>query len=263
MFPSTYKNIVIVCRKELWIKISLCIKVVVIIKVKLFDELIIDMSKCKKCISMHTKNNIDCSLISIYENTKFAKEIPSIWTDWYNRLDSKIMIIGQDWGPFEDMRKLNEEYWENPKKENWVKLIEDEKSLTKKQLTKYLLESSKGKINSINDIYITNAIMCGRKGNNYRGNNINLKCSTLNCKEFLFKQIEIVKPKVILTLGYYLLYSLSNTYNFKIEENLTKTIEKYPIIEIEDFIIVPLYHPVAQITKEKQMEQYKRIWNYI
>lgn len=105
--------------------------------------------------------------------------------------------------------------------------------------------------------------MCARHGNNYRGNNINLKCSTLNCKEFLFRQIEIVKPKIILALGYYPLYSLSNIYNFKIEENLTKTIEKYPIIEIEDFIIVPLYHPVAQITKEKQMEQYKRIWNYI
>lgn len=236
---------------------------VVIIKVKLFDDLISDMSKCEKCISMHSKNNIDCSLINIYVNTKFAKEIPSIWTDWYNRLNSKIMIVGQDWGPYSDMKKLHEKYLENQTKENWSQLIETEKSLTKKQLTKYLVESSNGKINSINDIYITNAIMCARHGNNYRGNNINLKSSTLNCKEFLCRQIEIVKPKVILTLGYYPLYSLSNIYNFKIEENLTKTIEKYPIIEIEDFIIVPLYHPVAQITKEKQMEQYKRIWNYI
>lgn len=235
----------------------------IIIKEKLFDELINDMSKCKKCISMCSKNNIDCSLVNIYKNTKFAKEIPSIWTDWYNRLDSKIMVIGQDWGPFEDMKKLNKKYLENPTKENWVKLVEDEKSLTKKQLTKYLLESSNGKISSINDIYITNAIMCGRKGKNYRGNNINLKCSTFNCKEFLFRQIEIVKPKIILTLGYYPLYSLSNIYDFNIEENLTKTIEKYPIIEIENFIIVPLYHPVAQITKEKQMEQYNNIWNYI
>lgn len=220
------------------------------------------MSKCEKCIFMHFKNNVDCSLINIYKNTKFAKEIPSIWTDWYNRLDSKIMIIGQDWGPYNDMKKINEKYLDNPTKENWIKLIENEKSLTKKQLTQYLVESSNGKI-SINDIYITNAIMCARHGNNYRGNNINLKCSTLNCKEFLLKQIEIVKPKVILTLGYYPLYSLSNIYDFKIEENLTKTIENYPIIEIKDFIIVPLYHPVAQITKEKQMEQYNKIWNYI
>lgn len=238
-------------------------KAVSIIKNELFDNLISDMSKCEKCISMHSKNNIDCSLINIYKNEKFAKEIPSIWTDWYNRLNSKIMIIGQDWGPFEDMKKLNEEYLKNPTKENWIKLMEDEKSLTKKQLTKYLVESSNGKINSINDIYITNAIMCARHGNNYRGKNISLKCSTINCKEFLLKQIEIVKPKIILTLGYYPLYSLSNIYDFKIEKNLTKTIEKYPIIKVKDCIIVPLYHPVAQITKEKQLEQYNRIWQFI
>lgn len=234
-----------------------------ILKVKLFDELIVDMSKCQKCLFMHNKNNVDCSLINIYKKDEFAKQIPSIWTDWFNRLDSKIVVIGQDWGPYEDMKKINEKYIENPTKENWFKLIEEEKSLTKKQLTKYLIESSNGKITSIEDIYITNAIMCARHGNNYRGNNINLKCSTLNCKEFLKRQIEIVKPKIILTLGYYSLYSLSNIYDFKIEENLTKTIEKYPIIEMEDFVIVPLYHPVAQIAKEKQMEQYKRIWDYI
>lgn len=216
---------------------------VIIIKDKVFDDLLNDMSKCKKCESIYSKNNIDCSLINIYKNLELAKNIPSIWTDWYNRIDSKIMIIGQDWGPFEDMKKLNEKYLEQPTKENWKKLIEEEKSLTKKQLTKYLVESSKGKIISIDDIYITNAIMCGRKGNNYRGNNINLKCSTLNCKGFLYRQIEIVKPKVILTLGYYPLYSLANIYKFKIEENLFKTIEKYPIIEIEDFIIVPFIIP--------------------
>lgn len=155
----------------------------IIIKNKLFNELIYDISKCEKYISMHSKNNDDCSLINIYENEKFAKEITSIWTDWYNRLNFEIMIIGQDWGPFSDMKKLSEKYLENPTKGNWSKLIDDEKSLTKKQLTKYLVESSNGIIDSINDNYITNAIMCARCGNNYRGNNINLKSSTLNCKE--------------------------------------------------------------------------------
>ena len=93
------------------------------IKNKLFDELIYNMSKREKCISMHSKSNIDCSLINIYENEKFAKEIPSIWTDWYNRLDSEIMIIGQDWGPYSDMKKLHEKYLENPTKENWSQYL--------------------------------------------------------------------------------------------------------------------------------------------
>lgn len=232
----------------------------IIIKAKIFDELISDMSECQKCMHIHFKNNIDCSLINIYKNKKFAKQIPSIWTDWLNRLDAKIMVIGQDWGPFNDMKKLNELLKDD--KSNWNELIESEKSNTKKLLENYIKESSNNKY-SLNDTFITNAIMCARQGNNYRGNNINLKCSTVNCKEFLLRQIEIVKPKIVLPLGYYPLYSLSKIYNFKIENNLTKTIEKYPIIKIKDFIIIPLYHPVAQIKKERQMEQYNRIWQFI
>lgn len=228
-----------------------------------FDELISDMSKCKECLSIHSKNNIDCSLINIYKNKEFVKEIPSIWTDWYNRLDSEIMIIGQDWGPYTDMLKLNKEYLKNKTKDNWNKLIEVEKSLTKKQLLKYLNISSNGKITNFDNIYITNAIMCARKGNSYRGNNINLKYSTISCSKYLSSQIDIVKPKVILTLGYYPLLSLSLIFNFEIEKTLKQNIENNSIIKVKDYIIIPLYHPVAQISKEEQLSQYRKIWDYI
>lgn len=77
------------------------------------------------------------------------------------------------------------------------------------------------------------------------------------------KQIEIVKPKVILTLGYYPIYSLSKTYNFTICKTLKDTIINYPEIKLKDFIIIPLYHPVAQVKKTEQLEQYKKIWKYI
>ena len=66
----------------------------------------------------------------------------------------------------------------------------DEKSSTKKLLNYYIKESSCNKYN-LNNIYITNAVMCARQGNNYRGNNIDLKNSTLNCSKYLLEQIEI------------------------------------------------------------------------
>lgn len=236
---------------------------VIFIKSILFDELINDMSKCQKCLIRKTKNKTDCSLINIYKDNNFAKQVPSIWTDWYRRLNSKIMIIGQDWGPYEDMLKFHKLYLDNPTIENWQLLIDKEQSMTKKQLTKYLIESSHGKINSLQDIYITNAIMCARRGNKYRANNIDLKYSSLSCSKYLLRQIEIVKPKVILTLGYYPLLSLSKIFNFKIAKTLSKCIEDNAIIQVNDYIIIPLYHPVAQITKEKQMQQYNKIWQFI
>lgn len=231
-------------------------------KEKQYNELLVELGKCKKCTNLKSKNNKDCALINLYKDNKFCKNIPSIWTDWFNRLNSEIMIIGQDWGPYKDMEKLNEQYIKNPNIEKWKELIEQEKSKTKKQLEYYIKESSNNKYH-LDNIFITNSIMCARKGDNYRGDNINLKKSTENCKEYLVKQIEILKPKVILTLGYYPLLSLSKSYRFDIEKNLKDTINKTPEISIKDFKVIPLYHPVAQIKKSEQLEQYKRIWKYI
>lgn len=231
-------------------------------KKELYEELLKELKKCEKCIHLKSKNGKDYALINLYKNNQFCKNIPSIWTDWFHRLDSKIMIIGQDWGPYNDMKMLNELYMQNPTVDNWKYLIEQEKSKTKKLLEYYIKESSNNNY-SLDDIFITNAIMCARKGENYRGDNINLRESTNHCKEYLLKQINILKPKIILTLGYYPLLALSKIYNFTIEKNLKNMIHKNPEISIHDFTIIPLYHPVAQIKKNEQLEQYKRIWKYM
>lgn len=237
-------------------------------KIQEFDYLIEKLSICDKCSNKRKKNGKDCSLINIFQDKKFCKEMPSIWTDWYNRLDSKLMVIGQDWGPYEEMKRFHDEYLLENSKDNWKKVIEKEKSLTKKMLTSYLIESAKSCNISVtkkvlDQIYFTNAILCARKGNNYRGDNIKLKESTLDCSTYLKNQIEIVKPKVIVTLGYYPILSLSNIYNFEIKDTLKKVIEEQPEIKINNIIIIPLYHPTAQVRKEEQLKQYQRIWKYI
>ena len=170
------------------------------------------------------------------------------------------MIIGQYWEPYSDMKKFHDLLSES--KSNCKELIEPEKSNTKKMLEKYIKESSNNKY-SLDDLYITNAIMCARQGELYRGNNIDLKMSTLNCSEHLSNQIEIIKPKVILTLGYYPLMSLFRIFNFKIGKTLKETIIELPEIMVSNYVIIPLYRPVAQIKKEEKLKQYKRIWKYI
>ena len=225
-------------------------------KIEEFNNLLKELRKCDSCINLGEEK----SLINIYNDYIFCTNIPSIWTDWFNRLNSEIMIIGQDWGPYSDMKKLNNLL--KTDKSNWKELIESEKSNTKKMLNEYIKTSSNNRYN-LDNIFVTNAIMCARKGSNYRGNDINLKKSTINCSKYLLEQIEVVNPKVILTLGYYPLLSLSNIFNFKICDTLKKTIENYPEIKINNYVIIPLYHPVAQIKKEEQMNQYKRIWKYV
>ena len=94
-----------------------------------FKELIKKLGTCNKCTNLECKNK---SLINIFKDNNFCTNIPSIWTDWLNRLDSKIMIIGQDWEPYNDMKKLNSMLFSD--KSNWNELIEYEKNSTKKLL---------------------------------------------------------------------------------------------------------------------------------
>lgn len=220
---------------------------------KLFEEL----GNCNQCLSFP---NLNKSLINIYQNLDFSVNIPSIWTDWFHRKDSSIMIIGQDWGPYQEMKTLHDKL--NYDKSNWKDLIESEKSNTKKLLAYYIEQSSQG-MYTLDNLFVTNAILCARKGNSYRGDNIDLKKSTLNCSKYLLRQIEIVKPKVIVTLGYYPLLSLASIFGFPISKTLKETIQCYPEIKVCDFVIIPVYHPVAQIKKEEQLKQYQKIWKYV
>ena len=49
------------------------------------------------------------------------------------------MIIGQDWGPYNDMKKFHNLLKED--KSNWKEIIELEKSNTKKMLEHYIISS--------------------------------------------------------------------------------------------------------------------------
>lgn len=227
-----------------------------------FDNLLKEMGTCTLCTNLKSSRGKDYSLFNIYKDYSFSKEIPSIWTDWYHRLNASIFIVGQDWGPYSDMKELNERYKQEKTKENWKRLIEEEASQTKKRLTSFLLESSGGKIDMVDSIYITNAIMCARRGEKYRDDTIHLKYSTLCCSKFLKKQIELVKPKVIATLGYYPLLSLSEIFQFPIAKTLSECIKECPVIKKDNYVIIPLYHPVAQISRERQLKQYQKIWEY-
>lgn len=50
------------------------------------------------------------------------------------------MIIRQDWGPFVEMKKFHDLYVQKETKENWKSLIEEERSLTKKNLERFLFD---------------------------------------------------------------------------------------------------------------------------
>ena len=248
-------------------------------KRKKFEELKERIKVCENCCDKQDED-IPNHLINIFSKDLDDK-IPTIWTDWRNRLDAKIMIVGQDWGPIKDMLRYKEEcekLWKGKEKQRapiWEEFVSRQESTTNKRMTNYMIESAKEyglkfEKEDMRKIYVTNAILCARKGNEYRGNkNCNVSKYTRYCSYFLKEQIKIVHPKVILTLGYYPLKALSQEYSFPIEKTLEQTILKLQkdVITIREegseIEIIPTWHPVAQIKRERQIENYKKIWKFV
>ena len=84
---------------------------------------------------------------------------------------------------------------------------------------------------SIEDIYYTHAVKCKPLGSNKPS-----ESEYNSCKPYLFKQIELIKPKIIMVLG-------EDAYNL-----FSQTKEEFNrlrghIIDFKDYKIVPIYHP--------------------
>lgn len=83
----------------------------------------------------------------------------------------------------------------------------------------------------LEDTYFLEAIKCYPKDRKY------LKKCSINCRKYLFEQLEIIKPKIVLSLG----------------DAATKTVldikyKKYSDIvgkkfKLNDITIIPIYHP--------------------
>lgn len=92
------------------------------------------------------------------------------------------------------------------------------------------------------DIFITNSVMCSPRKES--GANRNPKKSEIkNCSIFLKKQLDLIKPKVIVTLGSVALEALKIIEYHQI--SLKNDIGK--VFDWNGLKLVPLYHPSPQV----------------
>ena len=83
----------------------------------------------------------------------------------------------------------------------------------------------------IEDTYFLEAIKCYPLDRKY------LKKCNQNCKKYLFKQLEIINPKIILTLGDSATKALLDIKYNKFSEVVGN---KY---NLNNYIVIPIYHP--------------------
>jgi uracil-DNA glycosylase len=109
------------------------------------------------------------------------------------------------------------------------------------------------------EIFITNSVLCSPR----RPNGANDKptpAEVRNCTGFLRRQIEIVDPEVIVTLGSVALGSLSliDRHSYKLKETVAT------VLSWSDRLLIPLYHPSPRVINAArplaaQMEDYRAV----
>ena len=111
---------------------------------------------------------------------------------------------------------------------------------------------------SLNDVYITN-ILKYRPPENRNPNDDEIRTHT----PYLLKQIMIIRPKVICSLGNYatkFFLAKCNPDEMNKQPGITKVHGKVKIIEIDGLKIklIPLFHPAAIIYNQKLKDEWEK-----
>ena len=108
------------------------------------------------------------------------------------------------------------------------------------------------------EVFITNAVLCNPlvDGNNRRPSAKEIK----NCTSFLKESLDIIRPKVVVTLGTVALNAINQILStrFQLSQNVAQS------ISMPDFKLFPLYHPSPRVTNWKRpMSQQKKDFSKI
>lgn len=117
------------------------------------------------------------------------------WTTWQGKLGARIMLVGQDYSDVQYFLKNGgREKHDNPTALALVRLMQ--------QLGVAL--TPPGRDGGGKEVFLTNAILCLKKD----GMQSDVQPLWFrNCQSFLRRQVEIVSPRVVITMGAYALRS--------------------------------------------------------
>jgi DNA polymerase len=173
------------------------------------------------------------------------------WSKWQGNLNSKILLIGQDWG--------SEKYYLDYKGNH------NDHSITNTRI-KEVFESigiDIGLPSSPNEnapCFFTNVVLGLKEGN--KSNPIKSKWVNEHAKEFLMPTIEIINPEIIITLGKPAYDSIASIYGFK-KLNLSKIIDNNPFELPDGKLLFAMYHcsPLGCINRKWDIQ--KQDWSKI
>lgn len=221
-----------------------------------FEALCKEVRECRICenvkFSPYLKNS-DFLKNEVVYNKETDEPYINKWNDVYGSLDAEIMIIGQDYGAFDDNN--------SPTDDNLNKLISE-----------FILHGN----NSTEKIRIfqTNLANCYRQKKST--GKFNTGCLALCAYKYMGRLIKIISPKVIIVLGQTTFEALAfcdgadlictNPYEKQVDSNFSTIIKKNYELKFKDgntIPVFPVYHPGSNGNRNRSEQNQKTDWQRI
>lgn len=184
------------------------------------------------------------------------------WALWQNSLDADIFLLGQEWGDvkgfIEDYQSLN-----SIRSDTNLNLIELFKSIGIEVKDPYSNEKNK-------QLFFTNAALCLKENGGAQGETTGEWYQ--NCSGIIKELIDIIEPKVVITLGFRAYDAIARSYNLnlpgysKFSEMIDRTANGIRLKRTangRDIMLFPVYHPACRIINlgNKSNGQKYRSWS--
>jgi DNA polymerase len=178
------------------------------------------------------------------------------WSDWQGKLNAEIMLIGQDWG--------STKYWEDNEGKDTT---QNPTNFHLKELFNHLGFDIGDVSNPNHDepIFFTNSVLCLKTGN--MSSTVYQKCFS-NCGEnFLKPLIDLISPKILITLGAAPFKSVLRLYRPEGSSQippLRDVVRHEPIIiNTQGLKLFPMFHCGGLGLANRKFEEQKTDWDFI
>ena len=174
------------------------------------------------------------------------------WTRWQGALDAELMLVGQDWG---DVR-----YFEK------YAGLDSPKNPTNLRLQELLAEAGFNVTSGSQDldrgsIFLTNAILCLKSGG--MGAPVRAAWFTECGRRFLRPQIELVRPRALVTLGARAYHAVCKAFD-KRANTLRLAVEAPPEELFPGVHLYPVYHCSPRVlARARSLEVQRQDWRRI
>jgi len=211
---------------------------------KTYKELVSCRKACRRCNGLHNPSEANLK--------KYDSEHIGPWSCWQGNLNSRIVVVGQDWGDISYYTK-------------WKGIDPPQNNRTNENLQKFLsilgIQIGKPLEKQEQVVFFTNLILCLKTG----GLQASIEEQWLdNCSRYFFKPLmNIIKPQIIISLGKKVSESILDIYNVSFSRNdkYSTMLQKSPFKLTNSTYLFPVYHCGAKsINLNRSFDEQQKDW---